>query len=40
MANIIDWDTVLGKFSFDAVGDAVYNPIILIVKNGQLQVFE
>ena len=40
MANIMDLDTVLGKFSFDAVGDAIYNPIVLIVKNGQLQVFE
>ena len=40
MANITDLDTVLGKFSFDAVGDAVYNPIVLIVENGQLQVFE
>ncbi len=40
MANIMDSDTVLGKFSFDAVGDAVYNPIVLIVENGQLQVFE
>ncbi len=38
MANIIDLDTVLGKFSFDTVGDAIYNPIVLIVKNGQLQV--
>ena len=40
MANIMDLDTILGKFSFDAVGDAVYNPIVLIVENGQLQVFE
>lgn len=40
MANIMDLDTVLGKFSFDAVGDAVYNPIVLIVENGQLQVFK
>ena len=40
MANIMDFDTVLGQFSFDAVGDAVYNPIILIVENGQFQVFE
>ena len=40
MANIMDLDTVLGKFSFDAVGDAVYNPIVLIVMNGQLRVFE
>ena len=40
MANITDFDTVLGKFSFDAVGDGVYNPIVLIVENGKLQVFE
>ena len=40
LANTMDLDTVLGKFSFDAVGDAVYNPIVLIVENGQLQVFE
>ena len=40
MANIMDLDTVLGRFSFDAVGDAVYNPIVLVVQNGQLQVFE
>ena len=40
MASIMGLDTVLGKFSFDAVGDAVYDPIVLIVENGQLQVFE
>ena len=40
MANITDLDTVLGNFSFDAVGDAIYSPIVLIVRNGQLQVFE
>ena len=40
MANIMDLDTVLGKLSFDAVGDAVYKPIVLIVENGELQVFE
>ena len=40
MAKIMDLDTVLGKFSFDAVGDAVYDPIVLIVKNSQLQIFE
>ena len=40
MANIRDFDTVLGKFSFDADGDAVYDPIILIVENGQFEVFE
>ena len=40
LANIIDFDTILGKFSFDTVGDAIYDPIVLIVKNGELQVFE
>ena len=40
LANITDIDTVLGKFSFDAVGDAVYDPVVLIVQNGELQVFE
>ena len=40
LANITDLDTVLGKFSFDAVGDAVYDPVVLIVENGELQVFE
>ena len=40
LANITDFDTVLGKFSFNAVGDAVYDPVVLIVKNGELQVFE
>jgi branched-chain amino acid transport system substrate-binding protein len=40
LANITDIDTVLGKFSFDAVGDAIYDPIALIVKNGEFQVFE
>ena len=40
LANITDFDTILGKFSFNAVGDAVYDPIVLIVKDGQFQVFE
>ena len=40
LANITDFDTVLGKFSFDAVGDAVYDPVALIVQNGELQIFE
>ena len=40
LANITDFDTVLGQFSFDAVGDAVYDPVVLIVKNGELQVFK
>ena len=40
LANITDFDTVLGQFSFDAAGDAVYDPVVLIVKNGELQVFK
>ena len=40
LANTKDFDTVLGQFSFDAVGDAVYDPIVLIVDNGEFQIFE
>jgi len=40
LANITDFNTILGKFSFNAVGDAVYDPVVLIVKDGELQVFE
>lgn len=40
LANTADLDTILGKFSFDAVGDAVYDPVVLIVENGELRVFE
>ena len=35
MANIMDLDTILGQFSFNADGDAVYAPNILIVENGE-----
>lgn len=40
LAQIKDFDTVLGKFAFDANGDATYAPVALIVKNGKLEVFE
>ena len=40
LANIRDFDTILGSFSFDQNGDAVYDPIVLVVENGQLKVFE
>lgn len=40
MADIKDLDTILGKFSFDAVGDAVHDATILVVENGQFKVFE
>ena len=40
LANIRDFDTILGKFSFNADGDAVYDEKVLIVKDGELVPFE
>ncbi len=40
LANISELDTVLGKFSFDADGDAIYAPKVMIVHNGMLQPLE
>ena len=40
LAALRDLDTVLGKFSFDPNGDAIYEPKVLIVKAGTLQPFE
>ena len=40
LAKIMDFPTVLGQFSFNEVGDAVYDPIILTVENGELVAFE
>ena len=40
LANIRDLDTVFGKFSFNADGDAVYEQKALIVKDGMLKPFE
>ena len=40
LAKTMDMDTILGQFSFDAAGDAVYDPQILIVKDGEFAVFE
>ena len=40
LANIRDLDTVFGKFSFNADGDAIYDLKALIVKDGTLQPFE
>ena len=39
LAATSDFDTVLGGFSFDAVGDAVYDPIILVVRDGAFHPF-
>ena len=40
LANIKDFDTILGKLSFNADGDAIYSPKALVVKDGTLQPFE
>ena len=40
LANTMDVPTILGQFSFDEVGDAVYDPIVLTVENGELVAFE
>ena len=40
LASTTDFDTMLGRFSFDDAGDAVYNPIMLIVQDGEFEVFE
>ena len=40
LANIMDFPTIFGIFSFDANGDAVYDPKVLVVKDGQLEIFE
>ena len=39
LANIALKDTVLGNFSFNPDGDAVYDPIVLTVKDGALELF-
>lgn len=35
-----DFPTVLGNFSFDTNGEAMYDPIVLIVTDGELRLFE
>lgn len=40
LADTKDFDTVLGRFSFDAVGDPVYDPVMLIVRDGGFEPFE
>ena len=39
LAQTMDFPTILGNFSFDPNGEAVYDPIVLMVKNGELQLF-
>ncbi len=40
LAQTMDLPTILGNFSFDPDGEAVYDPAVFIVKDGHLQVFE
>ena len=40
LAQTMDFPTILGNFSFDPNGEAVYDPIVLMVKDGGLQLFE
>ena len=40
LAHTMDFPTILGNFSFDPNGEAVYDPIVLMVKDGELQLFE
>ncbi len=40
LAKTQDIDTILGRFSFNADGDAVYDPIVLIVRDGAFELFE
>lgn len=40
LAQTMDFPTILGNFSFDSNGEAVYAPIVLMVKDGELQLFE
>ena len=35
-----DFPTVLGNFSFDPNGEAMYDPVVLIVTDGELRLFE
>ena len=40
LAQTKDVETLLGSFSFDEVGDAVYDPHVLIVRDGEFEVLE
>ena len=40
LAQTMDFPTILGNFSFDPNGEAMYDPSVFIVTDGQLQPFE
>jgi len=39
LSQIKDVETILGDFSFDAHGNGVYDPVVLIVNEGELEIF-
>jgi branched-chain amino acid transport system substrate-binding protein len=39
MAQVKDFDTVLGKFSFTDARDAQHQPVVQVVKNGKFTVY-
>ena len=40
MGEIRGLETILGQFSLNAEGDAVYDPVVLIVQDGKFEIFE
>lgn len=40
LAQTMNFPTILGNFSFDENGEAIYDPVVLVVKDGELQLFE
>ncbi|MDE0042801.1 MAG: ABC transporter substrate-binding protein [Candidatus Poribacteria bacterium] len=40
LAQTMDFETILGQFSFDPNGEALYDPVIAVVEDGQIVTFE
>ena len=40
LVNLKDFETILGSFAFNADGDAVYDPNVMVVRDGRLQRIE
>ena len=40
LAETMDFPTILGNFSFDPNGEAMYDPVVLVATDGALKVFE
>lgn len=39
LATAQDVETILGTFSFDANGNAIYDPFVLVVRDGNFEIF-